>query len=196
MNGQPNVFFYTGPGGAEVPHDVVHLRVDPSVVSIPASAFNERNKLAEVELCEGLVEIGEESFKWCDHSITKINIPTSLRRINDFAFMSSLRTPISLHDDIESIGDGAFDSCIFTNFRVPPLITVIPNGILYKCKALFSIEFSENMTEINLEHSHIVSVYEMWPFLPTLSSAIKSLLEQEHKGCTRIFSISLVRMQQ
>jgi len=41
--------------------------------------------LAEVELCEGLVEIGEWSFARCDHSITKINIPNSLRRINDSA---------------------------------------------------------------------------------------------------------------
>jgi hypothetical protein len=142
------VFIYTGTGGAEVPKDVVHVRVDPSVTSIPAFAFNERNKLAEVELCEGVVEIGCRSFRWCDHSITKIVIPISLRKINDNAFSYSLRTTIRLHDDIESIGDGAFDSCIFTNFRVPPLITVIPNGILYKCKALFSIEFSENMTEI------------------------------------------------
>jgi hypothetical protein len=39
------------------PQNVV--RVDPSVVSIPACAFERCKKLAEVELCEGLVEIGE-----------------------------------------------------------------------------------------------------------------------------------------
>jgi hypothetical protein len=44
--------------------------------------------LAEVNLNEGLVEIGVWSFGWCDHSITKINIPTSLRRINEFAFVA------------------------------------------------------------------------------------------------------------
>jgi hypothetical protein len=56
------VFNYTG-AGAEVPDDVVRVRVDPSVTSIPAEAFDERHKLAEVELCEGLVEIGE-MFLW------------------------------------------------------------------------------------------------------------------------------------
>jgi hypothetical protein len=73
------IFVYTGAGGAKVPDDVVRVRVDPSVTSIPARAFFQRKRLTEVELCEGLVEIGGSSFEYCDLSITKINIPTSLR---------------------------------------------------------------------------------------------------------------------
>jgi hypothetical protein len=34
-----DVFVYTGEGGTAVPQDVIHLRVDPSVTSIPAYAF-------------------------------------------------------------------------------------------------------------------------------------------------------------
>ena len=134
-----NDFVYTGTGGAEVPDDVVRVLVDPSVTSIPASAFNERTKLAEVELCEGLVEIGAWSFSRCDHSIAKINIPNSLRRIKDWAFYNSLRNPIRLHDGIESIGKEAFCFCIFTNFRVPSLITVIPGSMLEGCNSMFSL---------------------------------------------------------
>jgi hypothetical protein len=142
-----DVFVYTGLGG-EVPQDVVRVRVDPSVTSIPASAFRQRKKLTEVELCEGLVEIGELAFGWCCHSITMINIPTSLRRINNHAFVKSLRCPIHLHDGIESIGDYAFSSCIFTNFRVPPLITVIPYSMFTGCTATFSVEIPLTVTEI------------------------------------------------
>jgi hypothetical protein len=142
------VFVYTGPRGGRVPDDVVRVLIDPSVTSIPAHAFFRRMKLNEVELCEGLVEIGDWAFNWCDQSITKINIPISLRRIQDFAFAASLRTPIRLHDGIESIGRHAFAACIFTNFRVPPLITVIPHHILQGCKSLFSVEISELVTEI------------------------------------------------
>ena len=58
-----------------VPQNVVRVRFVPSVTSISAHAFFERNKLTEVELSEGVVEIGEYSFAWCDHSITKISIP-------------------------------------------------------------------------------------------------------------------------
>ena len=73
-NPNADVFVYTGEGGLEAPRDVVRVMVDPSVTSIPTNALRERKKLAEVELCEGLVEIGAVSFGWCDHSITKINI--------------------------------------------------------------------------------------------------------------------------
>jgi hypothetical protein len=142
------VFTYTGEGGDDVSQDVVRVRVDPSVTSIPAHAFSRRNKLVEVELNEGLVEIGEESFGYCDNSITTVNIPNSLRRINNFAFFRSLRAPIRLHNGIESIGRGAFTACIFTNFRVPPLITVIHNCMLYTCKSMFSLELPENVSEI------------------------------------------------
>jgi hypothetical protein len=104
--------------------------------------------LAEVELCEGLVEIEDYSFRWCDHSITKINIPTSLRRIGDRAFSWALRCSICLHDGIESIEDYAFADCIFTDFRVPPLIIMFSNSMLIGCKALFSLEISGNTREI------------------------------------------------
>jgi hypothetical protein len=140
------VFVFTGERGAEVPDDVVRLQVDPSVASIPALAFNERRKLIEVKLFEGLVEIGERSFDWCIHSIKEINFPTSLRRISDRAFTCTLRCPIRLQDGIESIGIGAFANCIFTNFRVPPLITVIPEGMLHSCTSMFSVEMSETLS--------------------------------------------------
>ena len=143
-----SVFVYTGPGGEGVPRDVVRIRVDHSVSWIPALAFLGRNKMAEVELCEGLVEIGESSFGYCYHSITKINTPNSLRRINNYAFWNSLRTPIRLHDGIESIGTNAFAHCIFTNFRVPPLITVIPLRMLFGCSSMFSLELSEHIKKI------------------------------------------------
>jgi len=141
-------FVYTGPREEGVPRDVVRVRVDPSVTSIPTRAFFEQTKLTEVELCEGLVEIGVDSFAYCNHSITTINTPHSLRRINDCAFYGSLRCPIHLNDGIESIGPFAFASCIFTNFRVPPLITVIPKGMLMWCNSMFSLEISVNMIEI------------------------------------------------
>jgi hypothetical protein len=147
-NTDAEVFIYTGNGGERVPDDVVHVRVDPSVTSIPDQAFYRRKKLAEVELCEGLVEIGEESFGWCDHSITNINIPNSLRRISDCAFNRSLRCTIRLHDGIESIGYYALSRCIFTNFRVPPLITEIPRDILFNCTSIFSLELSKNVRRI------------------------------------------------
>jgi hypothetical protein len=85
-------------------------------------------------------------FGNCDHSITRINIPTSLKRIGGCAFWNSLQTAtIRLSDGIESIGDCAFGYCIFTNLRVPPLIIPIPESMLYRYKSMFSLELPENM---------------------------------------------------
>jgi len=146
LSTEDEVFVYTGRrGGERAPDNIVHVRVDPSVMSIPARAFFGRKKLTEVELCEGLVEVGNYSFDYCDNSITKINIPNSLRRIRDGAFIDSLRTPICLHDGIERIGRSAFAGCIFTNFRIPPLITMIPYQLLMGCRSIFSVEIAENM---------------------------------------------------
>jgi hypothetical protein len=88
------------------------------------------------------------SFGCCYHSITNINIPNSLRRIKDYAFLTSLRCPIRLHDGIESIGGRAFAACIFTNCRVPSLITVVTDAMLYECKSMFSVEMPKNVRVI------------------------------------------------
>ena len=104
-------------------------------------------QLTKMELCEGLIEIGDSSFRYCNHLITKINILNSLRRIKDRAFFDSLRTPIRLNNDIESIEEYAFAHSIFTNFRVTPLITVIPVGVLQGCSALFSVEIPIGVTD-------------------------------------------------
>jgi hypothetical protein len=187
------VFVYMGEGGARVPDDAVRARVDPSITSISARAFFQRKKLAEVELCEGLVAIGVDSFARCDHSIMKIIIPNSLRRIRDKAFYCSLRCPIRLHDGIESIGEYAFARCIFTNFRVPPLITVIPECMLSNCRATFSLELPETVSGIE-NYALQDTVYEMWLFRPMLTSTITSLVEILKR---HIFSSCLViRMQE
>jgi hypothetical protein len=187
------VFVYTREGGAEVPQDVVRVRVDPSVTSIPAYAFYRRKKLAEVELCEGLVEIGEYAFAYCYHSITKINIPTSLRRINESAFHCSLRCPVRLHDGIERIGVAAFATCIFTNFRVPPLITVIPERILIHCRSLFSLELSEDVTEIGSGALSYCCCLRNVAFPPTADIGDNVFIIRINGEMTEIFNDCLVR---
>ena len=49
-NADSDVFIYTE--GVEVPRDISHARIHPSVTIIPEKAFSDCRKLAEVELCE------------------------------------------------------------------------------------------------------------------------------------------------
>ena len=72
-------------GDERVPRDVVRARVHPSVTRISGEAFVDCIKLVEVELCEGLLEIGMGAFRGCN-ALKTINIPSTVRVINDGAF--------------------------------------------------------------------------------------------------------------
>ena len=52
------VFVYTGEGGARAPDDVVRVRVDPSVTSIPARAFFQRKKLTRWSFVKASRKLG------------------------------------------------------------------------------------------------------------------------------------------
>jgi len=148
-NNDDGVFIYTE--GAVVPSDVVRVRVHPSITVIPERAFCEQRKLEEVELCDGLLEIGEHAFYEC-RALKHINIPSTVTTIGEWAFSYALDqcTSIQLPDSIESIGEYAL-SChgnILT-FRVPPLITTIPRAMLGCIKSLFSVEISDNVISMS-----------------------------------------------
>ena len=58
-------FLYTGQDNSEIPRDVTHARIDPSVKVIAAGAFRGCEQLVAVELCEGLELIGQSAFYSC-----------------------------------------------------------------------------------------------------------------------------------
>ena len=79
------VLVYMGGERERVPRDVVRARVHPSVTRISGEAFVDCIKLVEVELCEGLLEIGMGAFRGCN-ALKTINIPSTVRVINDVHF--------------------------------------------------------------------------------------------------------------
>ena len=109
MSMDTEVFVCTVRQGADdVPRDVARVRVDPSVTSIPARAFYERKQLAEVELCEGIVEIGESAFKYCDHSITKISIPSIT--LLDARFVSTMALKVLENTHLLAVSSPTLES--------------------------------------------------------------------------------------
>ena len=79
-----NVFIYTT--GSVVPRDVVRVQVHPSITVIPHEAFRNCRRLEEVELSEGLLEIGVEAFHDCI-GLKRITIPSTVTIIGIHAFM-------------------------------------------------------------------------------------------------------------
>jgi len=149
-NSNTEVFVYTE--GVVVPEDVVRVRVHPSVTIIPDKAFKDQNKkLEEIELSDGLLEIGEEAFYGC--SLKQITLPSTLRTLGHRAFYNCANiSTVHLPDYIQNFGNRygceAFSRCYnLANFRMSPpprKNSTIPNEIVCACLNLFSVEISES----------------------------------------------------
>ena len=81
--------------------------------------------------------IGLSSFSGC-RSLTTIEIPDSLTRIESFAFIDcSSLTNVDIPDSVTSIGEIAFSDCIsLTNVGIPDSVTSIENGAFWSCDKL------------------------------------------------------------
>ena len=60
-----NVSFFLYKDGITVPQDVTHIRVDPSVTTLPTGVFYGLLQLSEAMLPEGPEELGLGAFDSC-----------------------------------------------------------------------------------------------------------------------------------
>ena len=116
------VFEYMG-GDMVVPRDVVRAQVHPSVAVIPERAFQYQTKLEEIELCDGLIEIGNDVFLGCS-SLKHVNIPSTVKTIGIHAFCWAPLQTLHLPDSVESIREYAFSHGRFPNIRIPLVNTI------------------------------------------------------------------------
>jgi hypothetical protein len=58
----PNVFIYNKDTKDDIPDNVTHVKVDPSVKEIHAWAFQDCLSFVEIEFSEGLQVIGHGAF--------------------------------------------------------------------------------------------------------------------------------------
>jgi len=143
----PEVFIYTE--GAAVPQDVVRVRVHPSVTAIPEEAFQERTKIEEVELCEGLLEIGGAAFSGCG-SLANISIPSSVTLIGiaAFSYCDKLEEVV-LREGLLEIGESAFRYCAaLKQISVPSTVAIIQERAFEYCIGLERIELCDGLQEI------------------------------------------------
>ena len=76
--------------------------------------------MEEIELCDGLLEIGERAFQYC-RSLGSISIPSTVTMIRRSAFnvCEKLET-IQLNEGLLEIGDYAFCGCKELNAATIP----------------------------------------------------------------------------
>jgi len=150
MSGEgDNTSIYTYNGVDEVPEDVTHVRVDPSVTVIPDNAFQSRHELVVVELPEGLTRIGDRAFSDC-MSLKRINLPSTLKEIGERAFHSCEKLEnITLPAGLRQFGRYTFYKCkSLQTINIPPGIERIEYGCFLFCSNLTNVTFPEGIIEI------------------------------------------------
>ena len=88
------------------------LIVPESGEIIESGAYAGRGDVECVVVSEGVVEIGDEAFAFCD-GLLSVTLPSTLKRIGKSAFQECVNlSKINLPQGIEEIGEAAFCNCL------------------------------------------------------------------------------------
>ena len=147
-------FLYTGQSKVDIPWGVKHIKVDPSVKTIDENSFVGGWQLRNIELNEGLEEIGDRAFSCCT-SLTSIIIPSTVKSIGESAFdyCNQLRN-VELREGLERINNKAFRKCYsIRHIRIPSTVDFIAEDAFDGCDDLETIEFCEEIEQFVEEAS-------------------------------------------
>ncbi len=86
------------------------IEIPNSVVQIGDFAFEDCSSLTSVEIPNSIVEIEYGTFRGCS-ALASVVIPNSVFVINDEAFSHSGLTTVTIGENVQSIGQGAFLYC-------------------------------------------------------------------------------------
>ncbi len=141
-------FLYTGQALEDIPRDITHVIVDPSVKEIGEEAFAGCSQLRNVELCEGLERIGDWAFESCT-SLTSIRIPSTVKVIGDHAFLDCEQlVNVELCEGLERIDAWAFTGCeSLTSITIPSTVKEISSMAFFRCTSLVAIKFCNEIEQ-------------------------------------------------
>jgi hypothetical protein len=144
------VFIYNKDTKGDIPRNVTHVKVDPSVKEIHKNAFQDCFSLVEVEFSEGLEVIGRSAFYDCRNMKHINKLPSTLKEICDVAFWgcASLDS-IEFPEGLQVIGEFAFAACReLKRIKIPSAHVVIGEGAFAQCTCLVSVELAEGLQVI------------------------------------------------
>lgn len=139
------------------------------VRSIGNLAFQSEDLLTSVSLPEGLVELKGGAFNYCK-KLSSVNLPSTLERIEDYAFHRTILGQIELPRSLRYIGESAFaytriDALVFpdtplflgayafsecryfSEVTIPETVT-LSEGVFKGCGALVKVTLPDNLTEL------------------------------------------------
>ncbi len=111
------------------------------VTEISQDAFKESG-LTSVVIPEGVTFVESYAFFNCSN-LAKVTLPTTIERIDHYAFLWSGIEEINLPEGLEFIGDSAFQGARFTTLHIPSTVTSIYEWSFRVCRNLTAITVAE-----------------------------------------------------
>jgi len=178
-----------------------HIRIDPSVESIPDGAFHGNHKLVEVELpdsirsigngafyncsslkrihlCEGLCRIGGEAFKDCI-SLHRVIIPSTVSAIG-FEVLSGCSSlkEAQLKEGLQTIGTRAFSGCrSLLRINIPSTVNDIDSEAFSGCTLLRNVAIYPSPTWGDIDFLMLFRAFRIVVSPPDLRGKVRSVVD-------------------
>ena len=146
--GGDDIFVYLGGDHQEVPDEITHAVIDPSVKTVRGESFWNRRRLVSVIFHDGVEIIEEQAFSNCISLSGRMNL-LGVRDIGDKAFDDCVAlSDVYFGDRLETIGFRAFNYCMsLRSIKVPSVRTVL-EWAFCNCEQLTDVEFGIDLETI------------------------------------------------
>eukprot|EP00984_Skeletonema_dohrnii_P010263 scaffold3998_cov153-Skeletonema_dohrnii-CCMP3373.AAC.30 len=134
-------------GDQVVPDDVRQVRIDKSVKTIPARAFERRERLIYVEFHDGIERIEEDAFFWCTSLRNVKLMGVKIIEEGAFKYCGGL-TDVEFGVELETIGKSAFYSCDSLRAITIPSVKTIGRFAFATCVQLTDLDLPEGLETI------------------------------------------------
>ena len=124
-----------------------HVFLPSGLESLGDCAFSRCKLLKSIELPDTLKSMGNDVFG--ETQITKIDIPASVTKMEENAFLYSSINTINYADEMETLPDNAYSGAEkMKTVKLPSKLTAIPDFCFDRCTLLSAVEIPETVTTI------------------------------------------------